>query len=187
MNLDMLTGLMKRTAAQSQIEAIMQRKNERRNDALIVIDLDNFQEASTAFGHHFGDEVLQYVADTLRNCVRGSDIVARLGSAEFMVFVDCSDSPQIPAQRIFERLSSEYHEYIPAICMGIAMAEQEDSFDALLHRTDIALCSLKKEKKNGYRFYDDVPQQEREALESCANEHREQARQEEESCDEWHK
>jgi putative two-component system response regulator len=187
MNLDMLTGLMKRTAAQSQIEAIMQRKNERRNDALIVIDLDNFQEASTAFGHHFGDEVLQYVADTLRNCVRGSDIVARLGSAEFMVFVDCSDSPQIPAQRIFERLSSEYHEYIPAICMGIAMAEQEDSFDALLHRTDIALCSLKKEKKNGYRFYDDVPQKDREALESCANEHREQARREEESCDEWHK
>jgi putative two-component system response regulator len=185
MDLDTLTGLMKRNAAQGQVEAMLRRKNDQRHDALILIDLDNFKESNAVFGRHFGDEVLQYVADILRNCVRGSDIVARLGGAEFMVFVDCNDTPQIPTQRIFERLSSEYRAYVPDICMGIAMVVQEDSFDSLLHRADIALCSLKSEKKNGYRFYDDVPQQAREALEACVAERRKQARLDEESCDEW--
>jgi diguanylate cyclase (GGDEF)-like protein len=185
MDLDTLTGLMKHTAAKSQVEAMLRRRNDKRHSALLLLELDNFQEANETFGRHFGDEVLQYVADTLRSCVRGSDIVARLGDAVFMVFVDCNDTPQIPAQRIYERLSSEYRDYVPDICMGIAMVVEEDSFDAMLHRADIALCSLKSEKKNGYRFYDDVPQPAREALEELVTQRREQARKEEEACDDW--
>jgi putative two-component system response regulator len=173
---------MNRSAARAQITATMKREKDLQHDALIMIDLENFKEANATYGHQFGDEVLQYIADTLRGSVRGSDIVARLGGDEFLVFVDCSEAPQIPAQRIFERISRDYNDYVPGVCMGIAMARPEDDFEALFHRADVALCSLKSEHKSGYRFYDDVPKDQCIALDAQAAERETQMKQAEEAA-----
>lgn len=50
---------------------------------LIFIDLDRFKLINDRFGHATGDKVIRYVAETLLETVRQSDIVGRLGGDEF--------------------------------------------------------------------------------------------------------
>ncbi len=56
--------------------------------ALFFIDLNGFKAINDAHGHLVGDEVLITVANRTRAAVRASDIVARFGGDEFVVFVD---------------------------------------------------------------------------------------------------
>lgn len=50
-----------------------------------IIDIDDFKSINDNHGHVFGDEVLKYVADILRNACRSNDITGRLGGDEFVM------------------------------------------------------------------------------------------------------
>ena len=55
--------------------------------AAIYLDLDRFKAINDAFGHRAGDELLCAVANRLRSVVEDSDILARMGGDEFVVFL----------------------------------------------------------------------------------------------------
>ncbi len=57
---------------------------------IAYVDLDNFKQVNDLHGHAAGDTVLKHVASILRDNVRGSDLVARMGGDEFvLVLVRC--------------------------------------------------------------------------------------------------
>lgn len=62
-------------------------KSEKNADSfcLFFIDLNDFKKANDKFGHHFGDEILEVFAHRLRNRVRATDTVARIGGDEFCI------------------------------------------------------------------------------------------------------
>ncbi len=87
---DDLTGLYNRRQAMHRLEehwAMCARYQ--RPVAVILIDIDHFKQVNDIHGHPTGDLVLQGVADILRRCVRGTDIVSRVGGEEFLIILPC--------------------------------------------------------------------------------------------------
>ena len=80
---DPLTGLANRMMFAERL-GHAQRTSER-GVAVVWIDLDRFKEVNDIFGHDVGDEMLEAAADRLREVVRDTDDIARMGGDEFAV------------------------------------------------------------------------------------------------------
>jgi diguanylate cyclase (GGDEF)-like protein len=86
---DNLTGLANRALMDDRIAQAIERA--RRNLSLVavlLVDLDRFKPINDSYGHAIGDEVLKSIAGRLKECVRSSDTVARIGGDEFVVVLD---------------------------------------------------------------------------------------------------
>lgn len=80
---DPLTGLANRTMFQERLDYAF--RVSERGVGVVWIDLDHFKEVNDIFGHEVGDEMLIAVADRLRETVRDTDDIARMGGDEFAV------------------------------------------------------------------------------------------------------
>ena len=74
--------------------------------ALIMLDIDDFKHLNDVYGHSVGDEVLSGLAEILRDMVRASDIVCRLGGEEFALILPSNGVTEARglAARLRERL-----------------------------------------------------------------------------------
>ena len=152
---DFRTGLLNHEAAKAQIASLLPVTNGR-HYALIFLDVDNFKQANDVYGHLFGDEVLEHMADTIRRNIRSSDIAARMGGDEFIIFMSYEDSAEPQVQRIFSALSEDFKGFKINVSMGIACVDGRiKKYDTLFEMADKAAYSVKRSGKNSYRFYDD--------------------------------
>ena len=100
---DFLTGLPNRRHLEGQMPALWSRAHrEGWLIAALVLDLDRFKEVNDQYGHAVGDAVLRAVADTMRRCLRGQDVVARTGGEELVVvtLVHAADEARVLAERL---------------------------------------------------------------------------------------
>jgi len=67
--------------------AIANARRYHENVGLILLDLDRFKPINDLHGHAVGDQLLQTVARRIRNCVRETDTVGRIGGDEFVVLL----------------------------------------------------------------------------------------------------
>ena len=109
---DTLTGLANRSMFGEKLRSELARS--RRNDtpfSLILIDVDDFKNVNTTFGHQAGDRLLQEIAKRLDGLLRESDTVARLGNDEFGIVLGntatTGDALNV-ARKILKKLSPEY-------------------------------------------------------------------------------
>jgi len=88
---DALTGLVNRREFERRLEEAIE--GGHRGDGqhvLCYLDLDHFKVVNDTSGHLAGDSMLREVAKLLRDAVRDSDTVSRLGGDEFgMLLVGC--------------------------------------------------------------------------------------------------
>ncbi|TSE35365.1 sensor domain-containing protein [Tepidimonas charontis] len=85
-NTDALTGLINRHALPWALQqALAAATRDARPLALLFIDLDRFKTVNDSLGHEAGDAVLVETARRLRERLRSSDVVARIGGDEFVV------------------------------------------------------------------------------------------------------
>jgi diguanylate cyclase (GGDEF)-like protein len=83
---DALTGLANRRHFESVLARELDRVARAGEPALLLLlDIDHFKRVNDEHGHHAGDLVLKAVADTLLQCVRPMDTVARIGGEEFAI------------------------------------------------------------------------------------------------------
>jgi diguanylate cyclase (GGDEF)-like protein len=52
---------------------------------IYIVDVNDFKTINDTYGHHIGDEVLQYISSMLRQYVNKKDIIVRTGGDEFLV------------------------------------------------------------------------------------------------------
>ncbi|MGC1218417.1 MAG: EAL domain-containing protein [Phormidesmis sp.] len=125
------------------------------------LDLDRFKNINDTLGHAAGDCLLKQVAERLKRCLRGYDVVARWGGDEFtLLLCDLRSAEEITSisERILNRLSAPFHVqgedlYVTA-SIGIALAPY-DGLDGqtLLRNADAAMYQAKARGRNNYQVY----------------------------------
>jgi diguanylate cyclase (GGDEF)-like protein/PAS domain S-box-containing protein len=85
---DPLTDLPNRMLFTDRLQqALATAKREQGHLALMFIDLDRFKPVNDTHGHRVGDLLLKEVAHRIRECLRVTDTVARIGGDEFVVLL----------------------------------------------------------------------------------------------------
>ena len=90
---DGLTGLYNKVAITEM--AIHKINKEKTPCTLIIIDVDNFKECNDTYGHAFGDKVLVFVSNCIKESVGTKGIAGRIGGDEFLVLIDSTDEADI--------------------------------------------------------------------------------------------
>ncbi len=125
------------------------------------LDLDRFKNINDTLGHAAGDCLLKQVAERLRSCIRGYDVVARWGGDEFtLLLCDLRSAEEITSisERILDRLSAPFHIqgedlYVTA-SIGIALAPYDgQDGQTLLRNADAAMYQAKARGCNNYQVY----------------------------------
>lgn len=154
---DPLTGLANRRAALLRLESeLLRRRAEGASFGLIFVDIDRFKQINDSHGHAAGDRVLVAVAGLLRQLVRASDTVARLGGEEFLLILPGADAGTCErlAERVRERVASlalaggEGQALRCTASLGVVDGEAGETADALLHAADQAMYAAKKAGRN---------------------------------------
>ena len=161
-NHDTLTNLPNRTLFKDRLsQAIIFSKRNRRNFAVLFIDLDHFKKINDSLGHHVGDEVLIEAANRLKESLREEDTLARLGGDEFTIILqniksiqDVSNIAEKIVHRMRQSIQVDNHKLFISSSIGISLYPQDSSKSQdLLKFADTAMYKAKDEGRNNYQFY----------------------------------
>ena len=160
---DSLTGLPNRLLFNDRLsQAISLAKRDSRRFAMLFLDLDKFKPVNDTLGHAAGDELLKNVATRIRQQVRESDTVARVGGDEFTVIlpeISRPDEAETVARKIIAALGAPFQlsgqersvEIGSSIGIALYPADGLDA-DTLVKAADAAMYSA-KQTRNTFRFF----------------------------------
>lgn len=149
---DQLTALPNRGLLCDRLKvALSTARREQGRLSLLYLDLDKFKQVNDALGHDVGDLLLQEVARRLKQCMRESDTVARVGGDEFVVLLQCIALPEqaaLVAEKIRNALNHPFvidgHSLNIMPSIGIALyPEHGDDEQQLLKHADKAMYFAK--------------------------------------------
>ncbi|MBR4079617.1 MAG: GGDEF domain-containing protein, partial [Christensenellaceae bacterium] len=159
-NRDALTGLYNREFFEQTASDTL-KKDTLTSAAMVFIDIDDFKQVNDTLGHMIGDDVICWVAKRILGVFRHTDVVARYGGDEFVVFAN-----GIGREDLKERLTQlcdvfkyPYRngtiEYIVSGSIGAALFPDDGSaYRELLDHADGALYTAKRQGKNRYVLYE---------------------------------
>jgi diguanylate cyclase (GGDEF)-like protein len=160
---DSLTGLLNRRAFFEQLDsALIQSRRSELPCAVILFDVDRFKEINDVFGHKTGDNVLSEVTRRLREQLRETDTIARIGGDEFAILATNLRS-EASAMEIAEKVARAVGGITElddislevSISVGISVFPNDDSSaDVLVSHADLAMYKSKASKKGSINFFD---------------------------------
>jgi diguanylate cyclase (GGDEF)-like protein/PAS domain S-box-containing protein len=160
--IDSLTGVGNRVHLERSLVNALSSISDEKRIAVLYIDLDGFKAVNDTLGHAEGDRLLQAVAERFTQCVRGNDVVTRVGGDEFVIVVtEVNDEAGliVMADKLLKSVSepfvlaSEVVEVSASIGISIT-TDLINTHETLLTSADTALFHAKRHGKNCYQFYD---------------------------------
>lgn len=163
---DYLTGLPNRILFLNSLENLIHlAKRNKYKVATLFLDLDGFKQINDTLGHGAGDQLLQEVAERLKEVIRASDVVARVGGDEFTFALNnigSDENAALMAGKIIASLSVPFdldgRQCHIGGSVGISIyPDDSEDIEKLIMQADAAMYLAKQNGKNTYRFCRDVP------------------------------
>ena len=162
--IDSLTGLYNRHYFEGKISDVIARhKDAQKIFAIMKLDLKNFKSVNDLYGHRAGDSILYQFSNRIKNIVKQTDFLARIGGDEFCIILgemkNIENAKEI-ATRIIKSSLTPYEtnnkEIICKASIGIATyPDAGESPEILLRHLDFALYEA-KQKDASYEVYSDL-------------------------------
>lgn len=156
---DALTGLWNRRSFEEKLlQHTSSNGNKGHRLSLIMLDIDHFKRVNDTYGHLTGDDLLRVIAKTLKDYVRGKDVVCRYGGEEFVILL--SDTPLAGAVTVAEKIrthfaSMTWKQKSTGVSMGkitlscgVSQYRSKEALEAFVQRADVALYQSKKMGRN---------------------------------------
>ncbi|MCH9709986.1 MAG: EAL domain-containing protein [Actinomycetia bacterium] len=154
---DSLTGLPNRLAFSQRLDTALRDGRF----VLIFVDLDDFKDVNSRYGHAAGDDLLRAVGQRLAQCVKDVDTVARVGGDEFAILIDGStEEPDVVADRLRVALRVPFPVQGSSVrvraSMGLVRPGADglsQTSDDLLRQADISMYAGKRIGKDAAVVY----------------------------------
>ncbi len=155
---DALTGQPNRVLFRNKLEQAVSestRDGVSMGCAVLIINIDRFQQINESFGHSAGDRFLISMASTLRRCIRGSDTLARLSGDEFAILVsrfNDLEEVEMICSRIHDAMQQPYdldgNEVFTSVSVGVATTIDSNTHpEDLIRDADFAMHRAKSAGK----------------------------------------
>lgn len=156
---DLLTGIENKQSIHDSVKRMVERANEMGAKVVVgFMDIDDFKDFNTLYGHQQGDEVLKYVAKCLSESISG--VVGRNGGDEFMFCMlerRSTDNIQIVLENLMKKIrqgvvNTETGKVMKVTCsIGVIVAMGPDAeCERLIHDSDTLMYEVKGDGKDHY-------------------------------------
>lgn len=156
---DLMTGLYNKETMGTLLREELERiKADRVPVACLFIDIDDFKDFNTKHGHTGGDQVLRFVASTLKSNFPG--IAGRHGGDEFIVVISGEEKVKDLERCIEDVLrvlnrgtildNGGEHASVKCSIGAVIVPDGNISYEELIERSDQAMYEVKHNHKNGY-------------------------------------
>jgi len=159
---DSLTQLPNRVKLEESLEFSINIANRNKlNLFVLFIDLDRFKIINDTLGHGVGDILLKVISKRIKNILRGTDIVARMGGDEFIVVLDSvrnKNSAGYVCQKLLDVIQEpiiiDENTLNTSASIGVSMYPNDGvDITSLIKNADTAMYHAKKLGKNNYQYY----------------------------------
>ncbi len=156
---DSLTGIANRRRFDECLRRMREHAIESGEDlSLVLCDIDNFKRFNDTWGHQTGDQIIRFVASSLKRHAPRNHIVARYGGEEFAVLMpdtdvntsfDIADNVRavVESKKLVRKSTNEDLGTI-TISLGVTNYDSDEQVEEFIERADIALYSSKKSGRN---------------------------------------
>ena len=147
-------------------------------NSILLIDIDHFKKINDTFGHVEGDSVLESFARTLKNSIRHTDILCRIGGEEFVVFCrrSCKRESVVAAENIRTTINKKVfdingHSIHITTSIGIVTFPYGnlENINDIIKCADVALYHCKENGRNQVAHFLDLSDSETQNIHALAN------------------
>ncbi len=153
---DPMTGVLNRRSFDQILESM---EKDKKDFALILVDIDNFKSVNDTYGHDVGDVILNRVSKCLTESFRSIDHVCRIGGDEFaVIMLDVTGTLGYTIEDKIGEVNNKlatHEENIPVVSLsvGAAFMNRENPGESLFKDADRALYYVKNHGRNGCHIY----------------------------------
>jgi len=163
--IDSLSGVKnRRSFFESCGPMISYNRREKKDLAVLMIDIDKFKFINDTYGHKAGDNIIKEMAQSTQASLRKSDVFGRLGGEEFAAVLPSTSLRG--AIKVAEHIRNEMEnlEFVSSkkqkikftVSIGVSMlSSQDNDLDAVLHKADLALYKAKRNGRNRVEVYEE--------------------------------
>jgi diguanylate cyclase (GGDEF)-like protein len=156
---DGLTGLYNRKYLE-KIRVSNESERINRQLSLLFIDIDDFKTINDTYGHDAGDLALLEIAKRLRQQMRKTDTIVRMGGDEFIIVIEGtqeSEELRIVAEKVLASVQQPIeiagNSVQLSVSVGVSSEEVETvSLQQLISKADQAMYDVKNHGKAGYKI-----------------------------------